>query len=102
MNLEHFHCFLSVTHPGAVAELTEEQIRLTGKAFKSYLQKIFEGNEKKLEEIWNIDPVNAMKNMDHPFRTKGFHPALILHFDQFIKNELAKLDHTDLDKPKAC
>ena len=69
---------------------TPEEFTELGEMFKKYLEERFKDNIDKLEKIWKIDPINVIPNMDNPLRTNGYHPALILHFHNFCKNELAK------------
>lgn len=91
MNLNYFPHFIRKNFPETANESNEDLIEI-GKMFKSYLQRKYAGKEDKLNEIWNIDPETVICNETKslPFKTNGYHPALILHFHNFIKKEAEK------------
>jgi len=39
---------------------------------------------EKLAPIWDINPKTVIMKVGHPFRHNGYHPALLLHFTDFI------------------
>jgi len=91
MNLEFFPHFIRSIYPNI--DIKNKQIAIIGKEFKTYLENKFKDDKSKLEFIWNIEPLNVILNENHPFRMKGYHPALVLHFTNFIeevKNKLCK------------
>lgn len=92
MNTEHFPSFVRVIFPTkAHKDISNDTLVAMGKEFKKYLEEKFRDNMENLEKIWNIDPPNAIRNFNHPFRTKGYHPALVIHFTNFIEQEKDKL-----------
>jgi len=87
MNLEFFPHFLRSNFPMVKSELSEEAITTIGVGFKKYLEKKFEGKEDNLEPIWNIDANKVIMNQvnKEPFKVNGYHPALLIHFQEFCK-----------------
>lgn len=85
MNLEYFPHFIRVNFPAFKNESNELLTEL-GVEFKAYLETKFEGEMAKLIPIWNIDARAVIMNQVNrePFTMKGYHPALILHFIQFM------------------
>lgn len=70
------------------SELSEDAITTIGVGFKEYLEKKFKGKEDKLEPIWNIDAAKVVMNQvnKEPFKVNGYHPALLIHFQEFCKS----------------
>ena len=90
MNLEFFPHFFRKNYPKV--EATNEEIEEIGTEFKKYLEKKFDGQMQKLEKVWDIDAKTVIMNQvnKNPFTTNGYHPALIIHFSDFVekmKNE---------------
>ena len=83
MNLEYFPQFFRINYPKV--EATKEEITNIGNEFKKYLIQTFKGKEDKLENIWNIDPLNIIPNRFHQLKTNGYEPALIIHFGLFVE-----------------
>jgi hypothetical protein len=89
MNIEYFPHFMRSNFP-IVANESNEALIEVGEGFKQYLLLKFAGNMDKLEPIWDIDPktiVMSLVNKD-PFRVNGYHPALFIHFNNFIEETL--------------
>ena len=55
---------------------------------KKYLLGKFKHEESKLENFWDINPIRIIMNVDHPLKVSGYEPALILHFQEFIKKQI--------------
>lgn len=92
MNLEYFPQFLFINYPMVKNEASAEDVKTIGEGFKEYLQNKFKGKEDKLEAIWNIDAKHIVMNQVKkvPFLINGYHPALLIHFDDFIFNKFIK------------
>jgi len=87
MKAEHFRLFLFRTHPVAAKSLTNELTDGIGKFFWAYLTEKLEGAEKA-DEIMDIRPhIVADRCFFDPFSIMGYHPALIIHFENFIQRE---------------
>lgn len=89
MNLEYFPHFLKSNYPSS-SSFSDEEVAEIGVAFKQYLEDTFKSNPDKLEKIWKIDARDVIMHQvnKHPFMVNGYHPALILHFDKFIKQQI--------------
>jgi len=91
MELKYFLNFIRANYP-AIADESNEDLTQIGVDFKKYLEEIFIGKMDKLEPIWDISLKTVVMNKVKavPFLMNGYHPALILHFNQFVekmKNE---------------
>ncbi len=86
MNLEYFPHFIRINYPSLGKE-SNETLTEIGKEFKSHLEEIFVGKMDKLALIWNIDAKHIIMNEVNkiPFLVNGYHPALIIHFEQFVE-----------------
>ncbi len=84
MDLQYFPHFMGAIFP-EVTDLTPEEITDMGKDFKAYLEFTFQGKQDALEAIWCIDLWKVIADSRNPLRTKGYHPALIAHFVQYVK-----------------
>ncbi len=85
MNTQYFPHFIRANYPVLTNEPNELLIEL-GEAFKQYMSELFEGKMDNLEPIWNIDSRTIVMNKVNqiPFLVNGYHPALIIHFEQFF------------------
>jgi hypothetical protein len=86
MNTEYFPDFIRINYPHL--EITDEQCIVIGEEFKKYLPEKFKHEESKLENFWDINPIRIIMNVDHPLKVSGYEPALILHFQEFIKKQI--------------
>lgn len=91
MNTHHFPHFIRANYKALSNEPNETLIEV-GDEFKKYLEEKFKDNTSKLDDIWNIEPYHIimMQVNKTPFRVNGYHPALILHFEEFFKQEAEK------------
>ncbi len=91
MNLEYFPHFIRKNYP-ETSGITNKEINEIGKAFKKYLENKFRDNLDKLIPIWNIDAKTIIMNEVNkkPFLVNGYHPALIIHFGEYLKKEAEK------------
>lgn len=90
MNLQYFPQFIRINFPGAALQ-SNEQINALGEEFKKYLQDKFSNKPDKLETIWNIDPLKVLQTkFKDQLSVNGYHPALIIHFTDFIKKMMAE------------
>ena len=77
-----FPIFLQSNYPKFNNELNKElRERLWGE-FEIYLNKLSEEIKNKILPTGLAD---VMLNVDNPLRQNGWHPALILHFNQFFE-----------------
>lgn len=85
MNTQYFPQFIRLNYPVLKYEDNELLIEL-GDAFKEYLQELFVDKQDKLDDIWNIDPKYVIMNKVNrkPFMVNGYHPAIFIHFDNFV------------------
>lgn len=81
-----FRYFLRKNFPMVGNSMSNEDCDAIGEDFMSYLEiKVSEEGRNK------IIPKNNMEiilNVDHPLKQNGFHPALYLHFEEFLKESL--------------
>lgn len=84
MNLEFFPHFIRKNYPSLGTESNETLIEV-GEEFKKYLEDVFKDKMDKLEPIWDINPLTVIMNDGHPFKVNGYHPVLIIHFEQFVE-----------------
>jgi hypothetical protein len=70
-----------------VADESNETLMEMGEAFKTYLEKIFYGKIEKLRAITDMEPQTVIYNqLSKPhFTVNGYHPALLIHFNDFVK-----------------
>ena len=64
-------------------DLSNDELDDLGEEFEKYL------NEKLSKDAWDKivpkDPQEVIRDMDHPLKENGFHPAFMLHFMDFLK-----------------
>ncbi len=86
MNTQHFPHFIRANYPEISNQSNATLIEI-GDEFKKYLEEKFENKMDKLTEIWDIEPRTIIMSMvkNEPFKIKGYHAALILHFSEFVK-----------------
>ncbi len=96
MNLEYFPHFMRANFPMVANESNKDLIKV-GAQFKEYLSKLFKGKIDKLEPIWDIEIKTVIMNQvnNNHFTVKGYHPALFIHFDNFIKGEVIRLKENE-------
>lgn len=84
MIIEYFPNFIRSFYVELSNEKTETLMEL-GEAFDVYLK---EKCISKYESITDILPIQVLINSLNPLyeQTKGYHPALLLHFDSFTKS----------------
>jgi hypothetical protein len=91
MDTQHFPHFIRANYPVLKNETNELLIEL-GDEFKKYLEEKFANDMDKLKPIWDIEPKTVIMNQvkRSPFTMNGYHPALLIHFSDFVtkmKNE---------------
>lgn len=86
MNTEFFPHFMRSNFPAF--EITNEDAIEIGESFKFYMTEKFKDEPDKLNTIWNIDPMNVIPNLGHPFKTNGYDSVLVLHFTLFIEESI--------------
>jgi len=90
MDLNYFPHFIRKNFPEVPG--TNEQFIEIGKEFKAYLLETYKGKEDKLEKVWDISPMNVIKNDGAPFRVNGYEPALLVHWSLFIEKMQKEID----------
>jgi hypothetical protein len=87
MNVAYFPAFIRMSFQGEGITTQSNALLITlGDEFKIYLKEKYKGDIKKLEDIWNIEPIAVVRRqMSDPFAMKGYHPALLLHFCDFME-----------------
>jgi hypothetical protein len=87
MNVSYFPAFIRISFQGEGITTQSNALLITlGNEFKTYLKEKYKGDMKKLEDVWDIEPVSVVKRqMFDPFGIKGYHPALIIHFCDFME-----------------
>lgn len=91
MDTKHFFMFLRINFP--TIEITQEDALEIGEDFKKYLQEVYKGKEDKMEAIWDINPVKAIINKDHPLMTNGYNSALVFHFCNYVEKTKKELEN---------
>lgn len=92
MDLQFFPHFVRANYPVISNESNEDLIEI-GTNFKKYLEETFKDNQNKLEAIWDISDKTVVMNQvkQIPFLVNGYHPALIVHFGEFIDKMKQKI-----------
>jgi hypothetical protein len=83
MDLKIFRFFIRKNYSefSETLQLTNYDLDELGKSFNEYLEKL------PIELVEKITPKNEIEvimNIDHPLKMNGFHPALLLHFNEYI------------------
>lgn len=93
MNVEFFPHFIRMNYHELRRHSNKALIDL-GNEFKEYLHDVFKDDMKKGEKIWDIDGKTVVwRQMTDPFSIKGYHPAFVFHYCEFIekmKKEILK------------
>jgi len=69
-----------------IDEMGEDTLDKVINRFNEYLMKLSDHIIEKCE----LDMMKVIMNQDNPLRVKGWSPILVIHFDQYIKEALAK------------
>ena len=81
-----FRYFIRKLYKGV--DISNDDIDEINEAFSSYLNDL-NLTDVQRENILPKSTFDVLLNSEHPFRVKGFPPAFILHFDQFIEKAKA-------------
>lgn len=92
MKTQFFPQFIRMNYPDF--EISNEDAIDLGDEFKKYLLDKFKGEEHKLEQWWDIEPINVILNVDHPLKMNGYEPVLIYHFGEFIRVNAEKYNES--------
>ena len=84
MDLQYFPHFIRKNYP-EIADITNEEINEIGLQFKEYIKEVYKDSQDKLDKIWDISPMKVIMNSEHPLKTNGYEPALIIHFGNYVK-----------------
>lgn len=78
-----FKHFLLMNYSQVLFPLEEEEIELILETFNQYLTQ--KCTPEQLEKFIPKTLVDVLLKANHPLCIRGFHPALTIHFDNFIK-----------------
>ena len=78
---------LQTNYPDVNAEISKEDREYLSGLFQDYLNKLPEQLRLK---IIPMNLIEVVMQVDSPIRNNGWHPALILHFNQFIESLSSK------------
>ncbi len=84
MDLQYFPYFVKAIFP-TIDTITSEEMSEMGTEFKSHLERLFIGEEDKLQDFWCIDLWKIIAESNSSLRIKGYHPALVQHFINFVR-----------------
>ena len=85
---ETFRYFIRKNFSEIGLKLSNEDIDKIGLDFHKYLDT--ELNEEQKEKILPKSAMDVIMKAEHPLKNNGFDPAYVLHFNQWIKEELKK------------
>jgi len=83
MDIKYFKIFIKMNYPDF--KITESDVIDLGNEFNKYLIDEFKDNKDKLDKICDIQPINAIINMNNSLYINGYNPAFVLHFRKFLK-----------------
>jgi hypothetical protein len=83
MQKDVFRYFIRINYPNLQTQITNEDCDEIGKSFSDYLKDNLK--EDVIIKIVPKDAIDFITNSEHPLKMNGFHPALLLHFYNFIK-----------------
>lgn len=82
-----FRFFLRKNYP-EVANISNDECDELGELFDIYLKETIK--EETFDKIYPKNELEVVMNMDHPLKQNGFHPALIIHFNNFVEKQMEK------------
>ena len=85
-----FRFFVRKNYPEAGNQMSNEELDEMAVAFDKYLDDTCK--TETLEKIKPKSEMDVVLNMDHPLRQNGFHPAIIIHFSDFVEIEKVKAE----------
>ena len=86
MNPDYFPHFIRANYKNT--GLTNEEIMEVFPLFDQYLKEKMKDRPATYAKCSDISPLTVVQRMDVPMMVNGYHPALILHFDNFVKERL--------------
>lgn len=69
---------------------SNEELDEINQKFSEYLKGKF--TQEQLSRFLPKSPFDVIINKDHPFRTNGFEPAFVLHFLDYVKIEMNRIN----------
>lgn len=82
MELKIFRFFIRKNYPEfSELNLSNDDLDELGKSFNEYLDNL---SKEIQERILPKSEIDIIINSDHPLKINGFHPALLLHFNEYI------------------
>ena len=82
---ETFRYFVRVNFPEVANDVSNEEIDEIGVLFHKFLDGKLSAEAR--ENILPKNLVSTIMSKDHPLMTNGFHPAYVLHFVQWAKQQ---------------
>lgn len=80
-----FPHFVRINFPRAANSPNVEIIAI-GREFEKYMDDNFDSD--LLGRIWPKSISQIILQLDHPLKTNGYEPALVLHFIQWIEKQI--------------
>ena len=80
---ECFRHFVRVQYPGVAID--NDGLDEMWPVFDEYLRE--KVGDEKAEAWYPKSPLDVILNSEHPFKTLGYEPALIIHFGNFVKEK---------------
>ena len=84
-----FRFFIRKSFPEIGNKLSNEEIDGMGVVFHEHLDSKLSDEQK--EKVLPKSATEVIMKIGHPFTTNGFEPAYVLHFTQWIKEQLEEM-----------
>lgn len=84
-----FRFFIRKSFPEIGNKLSNEEIDGMGIVFHEHLDRKLSDEQK--EKVLPKSATEVIMKIGHPFTTNGFEPAYVLHFTQWIKEQLEEI-----------
>ena len=84
-----FRFFIRKSFPEIGNKLSNEEIDGMGVVFHEHLDSKLSDEQK--ERVLPKSATEVIMKIGHPFTTNGFEPAYVLHFTQWIKEQLEEM-----------
>jgi hypothetical protein len=90
-----FRFFIRKNFPKIGNQLSNEEIYGMGVVFHEHLDGKL--SEEQKEKVLPKSAGEVIMKIGHPFTTNGFEPAYVLHFTQWIKEQLEEIKKEEND-----
>jgi len=93
---DFFRYFVRVLYEGL--EASNEELDEMAEDFENYLfDKV---GEEKAKSWYPENELKLVMERDHPFKQKGFEPALVLHFCNYVEERKKEYDEMEGEEDK--